>query len=402
MTSKPKEVNHSGSGGPSEPPIEDAGVQRKLTQLFGESLLGPWPELHTHTSKLPPRRRGKRRIASLLAVLAVTALIVGVHSVVKPKLERQDDPRREQYVQDLTSFFNDGNLEQASQFVKLVRQQANPKEPNLGLKSAELNLVITVQAALYRYFDASPARLQQIQPYLDDARNSSPLREIARMTLLSREERASKLGQLQELYDNRPDRNELNYLVATALESRREVPQSRETWERDAKLQPAWLGHRFEQAWFEARQNRMPAALEIAVEMLHIDPNSHWSLMAAKFFGVPRDVIAATRSDATAPSDCPVARHFDSLVLAIEAARSNQWAAAGELLKNAAAAVQFAAPFLLDAFDWCDEAGVPDLARELTKAPGWPRDSAVARAKLARLSSKTPSKEGSPARTQKP
>ena len=402
MTTHPPKDEPEALRGTSGPPTQDAGVQRQLAQFFGESLFGPWPALKANASAGHQRRRTPRRLGLLLVMLAFAALVVSVRALIKPKLGPREDPRREQYIQDLNSFYGDGNLERASEFVQLVQQLHSPKHPNAATKGDSFDLVVAVQAALYRYFDASPARLRQIRPYLEDARNSSELFEIARLTVLSREERASKVVQLQKLYDNGPDHNEINYLLATAREHRLETQLSREAWARDAKLQPAWLEHRFEQAWFEARQERFSAATEIATEMLRLDPNSRWSRAAAKFFAVPADVIIATRSDATAPSDCPVRTHFESLVLAIEAARGKDWQVAEEFLRRAVAAVNFEAPFLFDAFDWCIEQGAPSLARDLIRLPEWPRDSAVAKAKSAKLSDFPPLIEGSDAPTRMP
>jgi hypothetical protein len=402
MTTHPPQDKPEASRGTSGPPTRDAGVQRQLAQFFGESLFGPWPALKTSASTLHKRRRTPGKLGFLLVVLAFAALVVSVRALIKPKLGPREDPRREQYIQDLNSFYGDGNLERASEFVQLVQQLQSTKHPNAATKGDAFDLIVAVQAALYRYFDAAPVRLRQIQPYLDDARNASPLYEIARLTVLSRGERAAKRGQLQQLYDNGPDHNEINYLLATALEHRLETQASREAWARDAKLQPAWLEHRFEQAWFEARQERFSAATDIATEMLHLDPNSRWSKAAAKFFGVPADVILATRSDATAPSDCPVRSYFESLVHAISGARGKDWQAAEEFLRRAVLAVNFEAPFLFDAFDWCIEQGVPSLARDLTQLPEWPHDSAVAKAKVAQLSDMFPLIEGSEAPTRMP
>ena len=75
---------------------------------------------------------------------------------------------------------------------------------------------------------------------------------------------------------------------------------------------------------------------------------------------------------------------------------------AEEFLRRAVAAVNFEAPFLFDAFDWCIEQGAPSLARDLTQLPEWPRDSAVAKAKVAKLSDFPPLIEGSDAPTRMP
>ena len=376
----------------NESPIEDEQVQRQLAQLFGESLFGPWPQLQHSAGKSRQRRRSKRWLWGLAVLLTLGAAGFGARRWVKPGLEHQVEDRRGHYAQELKTFIADGNLERASQFVTLVEgQPGGAQGRDIDPKDVHLDLIVSVQAALYRYFDASPERLRRIGPYLDDTGRASPSRQIAALTILSREERAARLGIIEGLRNDLPDSNELEYLLATALDYRNDAQLSREAWERSAKLEPAWLGHRFEQAWFELRQDRAPAAQEIASQMLRVDPDSAWSKLAIGTFALPKSVVVGSlRSDAGAPIATPVETYFEMLVQGLAAARRKELGRAMERLADAASAIQYQAPFLFDAFDWCIAEQQPVLAQELANMPGWPRNSKVALAKLERLSNLPP------------
>jgi hypothetical protein len=376
----------------SESPIEDEAVRQQLAQLFGESLFGPWPQLQQDAGKLQQRRPSKRWLFRLSVLLTLGAVTFGVHSLVKPGLKHQVEDQRENYAQELKTFIDDGNLESAAQFVPIVEGHPETGQPrDIDPKDPHLDLIVAAEAALYRYFDGSPERLRRIRPYLNVRGQPSPLRQIANLTILSREERAARLTELEKLRNDLPDKNELEYMLATALEYRGDAQSSREAWERTAKLEPAWLGHRFEQAWFELRQHQAPAAQQIARQMLQIDPDSAWSKLAGTIFAVPKDfVVTSIRGDAATPAASPVQIHFERLLQGIIAARRNDFNQAQQLLGEAAAAIQYQAPFLFDAFDWCIAENELALARVLADMPKWPRDSAFANAKLQRLSAKPP------------
>ena len=328
----------------------------------------------------------------------LAAAAFGVRWLVKPGLRHQVDDQRGRYALELKTFLNDGNLERASQFVALVEgQPGSAQKWDIDPKDVRLDLIVSVQAALYRYFDGSPERLRRIGPYLDDTGRASPLRQIANLTVLSREERAARLSVIEGLRNDLPDNNELEYLLASALEYRNDAQLSREAWERSAKLEPAWLGHRFEQAWFELRQDRAPAAQQIAIQMLRVDPDSAWSKLAIDVFAVPKNVVVASiRSDAAAPVATPVEIYFEMLVRGIRAAHRKDIGQAWACLVEAASAIQYQAPFLFDAFDWCIAENEPVLAQELTNMPEWPRNSKVANAKLERLSNLPPTQRKKP------
>ena len=374
---------------PSESPIEDEGVRRQLAQLFGESLFGPWPQLRHDAGKSRQGHSSRRWVWKLSIMAALAAAAFGLHSLVQPGLKHQLDDQRGRSAQELKTFISDGNLERASQYLPLVEGHSGGEQrTDIDPKDAHLDLIVATEAALYRYFDGSPERLRRIRPFLDDTVQASPLRQIAKLTVMSRRERAAGLGLLERLRNDLPDNNELEYLLATALENKNDTQSSRQAWEHSANLEPAWLGHRFEQAWFELRQDRAPAAQQIASQMLRVDPDSPWSKLAINIFALPKDVVVASiRGDAAAPLATPVEIHFENLLQGILAARRNDFGQARQLLTNAAAAIQYQPAFLFDAFDWCLNEDEPDLARELTNLPQWPRDSKVAGTKLERFSS---------------
>ena len=385
----------------NESTIEDEEVRRQLAQLYGESLFGPWPQLQHDAGKSRQRRRSKRSLWGLSVLVTLAAAAFGVRWLVKPGLRHRVDDQRERYAQELQSFINDGNLERASQFVSLVEGQSGSAQKwDIDPKDPHLDLIVSVQAALYRYFDGAPERLRRIGPYLDDTGRASPLRQIAKLTVLSREERAARLNLIESLRNDLPDNNELEYIQATALEYRNDAQLSREAWERSAKLEPAWLGHRFEQAWFELRQDRAPAAQQIASQILRVDPDSAWSKLAISIFALPKNVVAGSiRGDAAAPAATPVEIYFEMLAQAILAAQRKDFSQAWARLIDAASAIQYQAPFLFDAFDWCIAEKEPVLAQSLANMPEWPRDSEVANAKLERLRNlPPPQKKKSPHR----
>ena len=388
----------SGASQRNESPIVDERVRQQLARLFGESLFGPWPQLQHDAGKSMQRRRSKRWLWGLSVLVTLAAAVFGMRWLVRPGLRHQVDDQREHYAQELKTFINDGNLERASQFVELVEAQpGSAKKWDIDPKDPHLDLIVSVEAALYRYFDGSPERLRRIGPYLDDTGRASPLRQIANLTLLSREERAAKLSVIEGLRNDLPDNNDLEYLKATALEFRNDAPSCREAWERSARLEPAWLGHRFEQAWFELRQGRAPAAQQIASQMLRVDPDSAWSKLAISIFAVPKNVVVGSiRGDAAAPVATPVEIYFEMLVQGILSAHRKDFAQAWARLIDAASAIQYQAPFLFDAFDWCIAENEPFLAQALTNMPQWPRDSKVANAKLVRLRNLPPTQRNKP------
>jgi len=103
----------------SDSPIEDESVRRQLGQLFGEGLFGPWPQLHQNSGDSRPQRRSMRWLWKLSVTVALAAAAFALHSLVRPGLRHQLDDQRGRYAQELKAFINDGNLENAAQFVPL-------------------------------------------------------------------------------------------------------------------------------------------------------------------------------------------------------------------------------------------------------------------------------------------
>jgi tetratricopeptide (TPR) repeat protein len=363
------------------------GVERELAKLFGESLFGPWPELGQLPVRAPPPRRGRRRTWLVIALVAALATVFGINAVIRPGLARRSLDERAHFAQDLRRFLKDGDLERVSRYIPLVRggQEARPA-------AAHLDLVVRAEAAAYRYRDADPERLRRIEPELATAfdPNASPDRLIAFLTVLSREERAARLPELERLRDKINDKmdrdSEPFYLLATALEQRGDVSAARRAWEASARLGPAWLVHRFEQADFERQQGDAATAANIARRMLEVDPQSAWSRLAIDAFGGKPDALAsAHEAGRGAQTPAPVEVFYERLLEGVDAAQKGDLRQAQRSLQEAVDAVHGQAPFVLDAFDWLVAEHSQVLARELTASPAWPLDSPVARAKAKRL-----------------
>jgi hypothetical protein len=318
----------------------------------------------------------------VLVVFAAAGLVV--FRAAQHGMEHRSASQRGRYADELQVFLEDGNLERVAQYVALVEDSADQQHRNtLAPTEPHLDLLLLAEAALYRYFDASPARLAKIQPYLNDEGRTVPTRELAYLVTLSREERAARLASIERLRSDLPKALELEYLKATALEFRNDIDASRKSWQKSADLEPAWLGHRFEQAWFEARQHAPDHAKKLAQQIVKTDPESVWSKLATDVFSLP---AAAQRPDAGATVSSPVETYFELLLRSLDAARANRAAVAKDLLEKAATVVNNQAPFLFDAFDWCLAEQQPALAKILTDLPAWPRTAPVAAAKLQRLS----------------
>jgi tetratricopeptide (TPR) repeat protein len=359
------------------------GVERELAKLFGESLFGPWPELGQLRITAPPPRRRRRRTWLLVALVAVVATVLGMNAVIQPGLARRRADERAHFAKELRRFLKDGDLERVSRFISLVRGKQQD-----GPAAAELDLIVRAEAAAYRYRDADPERLRRIEPELATAfePDASPDRLIAGLTVLSREERAAHMPELERLRSTMNDESEPFYLLATALALRGDVSAARQAWEESARLGPAWLAHRFAQAEFERHHGGTEAAAKIAGRMIKVDPQSAWSRLAITTFGSkPEADVSGSEAGRGAQSPVPVEVYCARLLEGIDAARKGELRRAQRRVQEAVDAVHAQAPFVLDAFDWLIAAHSETLARELTALPSWPVDSAVARAKAQRL-----------------
>lgn len=366
---------------PSE--LGTRGVERELAKLFGESLFGPWPELTQLSVTAPPPRRRRRWVWLVVSLVVLLATALGISAIIRPGLARRTSDERAHLAQDLRIFLRDGDLERVSRFIALVRQQRDSGQDN-----AHRELLVRADAAAYRYLDADPERLRRIQPGLAAAfePNAAPDLVVAGFTVLSREERKAHIPRLERLRDQLSRESEVYYLLATALEQRGDITAARQAWEESARLGPAWLAHRFEQAEFERRQGNQRAAVKIVRRMVGVDPQSAWSRLATRAFGVSPDETPSQDEAGHGPQSAPPVEVFYARLLqSVAAAEKDELGQARRYLTEAAEAVHGQAPFLLDAFDWLVTAGSEALARELTALPAWPSRSETARTKARRL-----------------
>ena len=361
------------------PPREDReqGVDRQLSILFGESLIGPWPGLAA--SKEQPGRVARRRAwLWWLAIVPLTvALVLGGRALVASGLEGRRAELRSSYADRLRMSLEDGHIGHAAELVDLLRGQHSSLAPD----DPYLDQILRAEAAAYRYFDAKPERLDRIWPYLRDSAATSTARRVAYLTVLCREERARHLAELERLEVELPRDAEVHYLVATCWEHRGNVAAARKAYRRSEALGPAWSSHRFDQLDFERQQENVRAAAEIAAGMLRSDPNSSWSRFAASLTAVP---VPPEDADADV-SNSPVAVFRVKLVQALQVASAGEKSQAEELIDAAIAAIQGGAPFMIDAVDYLVAHKSPALARRITRAAEWPADSPIAVAKQQQL-----------------
>ncbi len=362
----------------------DSGFDRQLASLFGESVFGPWldPGQYLGATRTT-RRHGApfRRLALLTLVLCVGA---AAGWIVRAGLSRRTVEDREHVARNLASFLKEGELDRAAQFLTLLRGANAPLDPH----DAHLDLMIRAEAALYRYQDADPERLARIRPYLSSVATApaSGQRILASLAVASRQERAARLALLESMrpaFDRDP---EFHYLLATALEYQGDVKAARQAWDRGFELGPLWLAHRYEQAWFEARQGKAEAVSKLVGRLVLVAPESAWTGLASEQFAGARvakpDIAPAAASAHPTPA---VALYHQNLALAQAQVRAGDPIAGRRSLGQAIAAVNGQAPFVLDAFDWLVEAKAMGLARDLTAFETWPRHSELADARVARL-----------------
>ena len=379
----------------------DSGFDRQLASLFGESVFGPWldPGQYLGATRTT-RRHGApfRRLALLTLVLGVGA---AAGWIVRAGLLRRTGEDREHIARNLASFLKEGELDRAAQFLTLLR---GPNAP-LDAHDAHLDLMIRGEAALYRYQDAEPERLGRIRPYLSAAATApaSGQRILASLAVASRQERAARLALLESMrpaFDQDP---EFHYLLATALEYQGDVKAARQAWDRGFELGPLWLAHRYEQAWFEARQGKAEAVNKLVGRLMLVAPESPWTRLASEQFAGARVAKPDVSSAASSPHPTPaVALFHQNLALALAQTRAGDPIAGRRSLGQAIAAVNGQAPFVFDAFDWLVEAKAMGLARDLTGFEAWPRHSDLAAARLARLAEPEPRPAENPPAASEP
>jgi tetratricopeptide (TPR) repeat protein len=364
----------------------DSGFDRQLASLFGESVFGPWLDPGQYLDAT----RTTRRHGSPFRRLGVLILILGVGAaagwLVRAGLGRRAIEEREHVARSLATFLKEGELDRVGQFLALLR---GPK-PTLDTHDPHLDLMVRGEAALYRYQDADPARLGRIRPYLSSAATApaSGQRILASLAVASRQERATRLPELESIrltFDRDP---EFHYLLATALEYKGDVKAARQAWDRAFELGPLWLAHRYEQAWFEARQGNEEAVRKLVGSLLHVAPDSAWARLASEQFA---SALAADSPAASSARPAPaVALFHQNFALSLAQARATDPVAARRSLGQAIAAVNGQAVFVLDAFDWLIQANATGLARDLTAFEDWPRRSDLAAARVAALAEPEP------------
>ena len=427
VTPRHIEAERASSGSPL---AETADAERQLSALFGESLFGPWPELGPELANRD--RSGGRKVWlwRLALVAALVGLFLGVQKLLEPGLDRKVAEDRSNYAQQLAMFLEDGALEQAAEFAALARGPSRAIEP----QDPHLETLIRAEAALYRYFDADPKRLERLRPWLEkgNAGTLGKSGQLASITLLSRAERAEYVSELEALRAELAGDPELHYLLATAYEELGDVDKARQAWARSEDLGPAWLAHRFEQALFEAGQGKGDAAWELARDMSESSPSSAWSKAARSLFPKPasdnglgseattaepgraegkaaepgraegkaaepgraegkaaepgaKELKAPPSGDTVLPEPAvpPVEIFREKLAQAVAMEKGGETSLAQERLVDAIEAVHGGQAFVLDAFDYLLRAKARVLCDTLTRLPQWPADSRIAQARVA-------------------
>jgi len=355
-------------------------VESQLAILFGQSLFGTWSELSISAQRRDKAIRKSRWLVRTVALVAVIGIVLLGWALVQPGMERVSSDDRAHYAEELCGFVADGDWEHSAPLVDRVRGESK----SLDALDVHRDLLVHAEAALYRYFDADPRRLDRIRAHIlskTEALQSAP-RRLASLAVLSREERAAHLPEMEQMRSELPRDTELLYLIATAHESRGEIEAAREAFNRSASLGPTWVSQRFEQALFERHQGKAEAASKIAVQLIHANSDSSWSPLAAAIFNIHSEPLGA---DAAVAMPSPVQIFHAKLLQAVAVWKNHSENEARQCLTAAVTAVNAQAPFLLDAFDDLLQEQAVDLARTLTLQPTWPRDSAIAAAKQERL-----------------
>jgi tetratricopeptide (TPR) repeat protein len=381
-------------------PADDgkSGFDRQLSSLFGDSLFGPWLD----SGQYQGAARTTRRHGSPLRRLAILILILGVGAgatwLVRAGLVRRKVEDRDHVAHSLETFLKEGELDRAAQFLALVH---DPKLP-IDAHDPHLDLIVRGEATLYRYQDADPERLVRIKPHLaSPAKGSTSQQQVlASLAVASRQERADRLAEFEPLRQSFDKDPEFHYLLATAHEHQGDAKAAAEAWDRSFDLGPLWLGHRYEQAWFESRQKRPALVTKIVNSLVRVAPESAWSRLTTERFGAaqPHAPTVLPASSTARPTPA-VAVFHQHLATALAEARAGDEFEARRSLSRAIEAINEQAPFIFDTFDWLMEAKASRLARELTGFESWPRHSQLAAARLARLTDPE-SAESSPSATE--
>jgi hypothetical protein len=370
---------------PSPPRSGPAPLERQLAKLYGESLFGPWGDpLDAMAAGRGARKRGQR--GRRLGILLLTALVVAAGAwLTRRGLTRSAAQQRALVAKDVATFLADGELDRLAQFLDILRPPGQPLAPT----DPYLDLIVSAEAALYRYQDAAPARLARIERYLA-GEQLPPARRLAQLTVGSQPERAAARQTLDSLLPDFAKSPEYRTLMASVDEQRGDVKAARESWARSAHAGPLWLPHRYLQCAFEARQKNAPAVARTAMHMAKVAPDSPWTRLALAHFA-PTTVVPSGPTPAKPPS--PVAQHYTELASALASLAARDLAAARQALGRALAAVHDQPAFVLDAYAALRAAKAEALAAELTSLEAWPRGNAWAKAELGALAQGTAAPE---------
>jgi hypothetical protein len=356
------------------PPSPPPPLERQLAKLYGESLFGPWADpLDAMAVGGGARKRGRwgKRLGILLLVALVLA---GGGWLTRRGLTRSAAQERAQVAKDVATFLADGELDRLAQFLDILLPPGQPLAPT----DPYLDLIVSAEAALYRYQDAAPARLARIERYLREE-PSPPARLLASLTVASQPERAAAHATLDSLLPAFGMSPEYRTLTASAHEQRGDIKAARASWERSAQAGPLWLPHRYLQCAFEARQQNAPAVARAALHMATVAPDSPWTRLARAHFA-PTTAVPSGASPPKPPS--PVAQYYAELAAAFASLATHELAAARQALGRALGAVHDQPAFVLDAYVALRAARSEALAAELTSLEAWPRGNAWAKVEL--------------------
>ncbi len=202
-------------------PSDASDLHNKISILFGASLFDTTvaPRANgSRVAKLPTKGSWGVRIIVVsvaLVVLTMTVWLIGTGA------SSQTTNDRARVAVDMFGFLKNGELSRASQFLSILTSSSDSLDP----LDPHLDLVLRVEAFLYRYYDADVQRLRRVQPYLaiSSVSRSSPQRIVAGLDLLSHQELVLHLPLLKEIGAVLAQDPEYYHLLAIALERSGEV-----------------------------------------------------------------------------------------------------------------------------------------------------------------------------------
>jgi hypothetical protein len=345
-------------------------IQRQLGRLFGESLFGAWPDSQNIMAAGHRPRSGRtvRRLGLVLLLGLTAASGIWLHRRAgAPQAEQQ----RMHLAGEVAALLDEGDLDRLT---GTLAQLLPPGQP-LTVDDPHLDLIISAEAALYRYQDAAPERLARIERFLS-CDSQQPARLLARLTVASRPERVGAYEAMVKLPATHALGSEYHALMAMIHEERGDANAARTSWRQSLSAGPRWLPHRYLQCAFEAHRRNPEAVARIIEHMVRVAPGSPWTLMAQQHF-------ANRPATGAAPAGSPVARYFAEFVPICQS--MVDLAAARLVLGRALDMVNDQAAFVLDAFKGLRDAKKDALAMELTSYEVWPRGNPWARGALADL-----------------